>query len=139
MVPLGPRRGRLASLGLLAGMLVASVLAYPSLPARIAVHFGASGTPEGFLAKPAGVLVLPGFAALLVALSRYGGASPLRSGELTPGVLVVVTGSFAYLHLVVIAWNFGVGVPPVLAVLPAVVAVLVAVVYASARGGATGD
>ncbi|HEY3798213.1 MAG TPA: SdpI family protein [Caulobacteraceae bacterium] len=63
-------RWNLLALGLIAGAALVGLWAYQALPANalIAVHFGLNGEPNGFMPKPAGLVMLPVIGALVVTL-----------------------------------------------------------------------
>lgn len=93
--------------------VLVSALAYDSLPATLAIHFDASGSPDQTLAKPLALALTPALAALLVVLFRVLPAiDPLGENvESFQGyydrIAVMAVGVVGYVHLVVVAWNLG--------------------------------
>lgn len=93
--------------------VVVSVASYPELPERLAIHFDASGTADGYMDKPLGLALLPAVAAGVVVMFKIlPTIDPLgenfakfeRYYDLTA---VVVVGVLAYAQGVVVAWNLG--------------------------------
>lgn len=109
------------------GVLVAAALVgaalYRRLPSPMAVHFGASGRPDGFAPRPVGVLAVPALGVGILALSDL-----TSSGDaLSPAFFLALAAFLAYVQGVVLAWNLGSRVNVAYAVLPALGAFLVAV------------
>ncbi len=121
--------------------VVVSAFVYPDLPEQMAIHFGSSGEPDSFVAKPIAVALLPVLAVGMVALFKVlPRLDPL--GENFEAfqayydlVAVVVVGVLAYVQGLVLAWNLGYDVPITRAIVPmlAVVYYVVGVVIENAR------
>lgn len=98
--------------GLSVGVLIAATLiglaAWDWLPARMAIHFDAGATPDGFASKPVALLAVPAVGLLTVgllrAIPRVGSSAP-RDPFAVSGLLVASL--LAYTHLLVVAWNLG--------------------------------
>ena len=120
------------SVALLVGAALAGLALLPSLPGRIAVHFGSGGAPDGYLAAPLGVVLVPVIG--LLALGAVRGVVPLGRDVPAPSWFGLALAAFlAYVHGVVLAWNLGLAVNVTLFVLPAV-AVVVVLAFAIDRG-----
>jgi len=121
---------------LLAGGLVvlgglAGVVAWPALPAEMAIHFGPAG-PDRFVPKLQGVLLVPalGLATILfVWITERTPADPLVTAL---GVLFLGV-TLTYVHGLVLLWNLGVSVDVTAAVAPILVGAA-ALVYLQYRG-----
>lgn len=93
--------------------VVASVVASPELPAELAIHFDASGTPDTVVSKTLGLALMPLIGAGVVALFRVLPAiDPLGENvaefqRYYDLVAVVTVGVVAYAHAVVLVWNLG--------------------------------
>lgn len=113
LTPMDLDRRDLAGLGIVLLTAAVSVVAYPSLPGRMAIHFDAASQPDSFVAKPLALAFSPLLAAGVVALFRIlPSIDPL--GENVANfqryydlVAVVTVGVVAYAHLVVVVWNLG--------------------------------
>jgi uncharacterized membrane protein len=97
---------------LLALATLAGVALWSQLPAEVAIHFSASGTPDNYVPKAVGVLMLPaimlGTLAVLRLALRFDPPSDPMTGP------VVTVGTMAFLgavHVLVLAWNAGYPVP----------------------------
>jgi uncharacterized membrane protein len=117
---LGPRNLRQTALGglaLVGGAVVASALAWPSLPAEMTIHWDASGTADGDTPRAVGAVFLPavalGILALLLALPRI---DPLGSNieqfrEAYDGFVLLMMTYLVGVHGIVLAVNLGYDVP----------------------------
>jgi uncharacterized membrane protein len=136
-MPRKPHTSDLVAGGLVAAMVLASVLSYPDLPATLAVQFGSDGTVTNTLSKPVGAFVVPAVTAGAVVLSRVGPRLGLGSGSRESAdlgvVLVGVVG--AYAHGLVLLWNLGTRFDPLVAVLPLGILVVGVVAYRVLGGG----
>lgn len=113
-----------AAVAVLAAVTVCGLLLYGRLPARMTIHFGPTGRPDGYAPRLVGVLAVPAIGgAVIVAprLFRTGGDAVASSLVLAVAVFL------AYVQAVVLAWNVGYRVNVVYAVLPALAAFLVVV------------
>jgi hypothetical protein len=126
-----------ADLGALAAVVVSLVVglaALPALPGEVAVQWAADGSPNTVLPAVPGVLLTPAVALLAFAYLRGGALLPGRQAELRSTTGLAVVAAVAYLQVALVALNLGVSVNPLVAVAPAVVAVLAAT-YAEHSGG----
>lgn len=122
-----------ASLGLVAVGATLSLLLYARLPDQMAVHWSASGRPDGYVGKqvgafavPAAALAVAGVLALAPRVEPLGeNVEPLR--EQYNAFVVATTGFLLSVHLLVLAANLAPGLPVTLTVAPAVGALLYAV------------
>lgn len=135
------RSADLTAYTLLAGAVLAGPLLWGQLPERMAIHFGAGGEPDNFVAKPLGVVLAPlvGLGGVLV--TRYA-PDWLRRGYTAPEVenlAVVFLGAVvAYAQGFVYAWNLGYRLDTAVVAVPVLVAALALVVYSYTRGSVTG-
>ncbi|MFA1611154.1 DUF1648 domain-containing protein [Halobellus rubicundus] len=112
------------SAAVLVGAAVVGIALLPSLPDRIAVHFGAGGSPDNYLSAPLGVVLVPAIG--LVTLAAVRGLLPLGNDVPPPPWFgLALAGFLAYVHGVVLAWNLGYRVNVTLLVLPAVAVIVV--------------
>ncbi|SFR43258.1 DUF1648 domain-containing protein [Halogeometricum limi] len=104
-----------AAYAVLAVATVAGLLAYPSLPERMAVHFGVGGQPDGYAPRLFGVLVVPvvGLVVLGVMQQVSTPADPIPDA-----FLLALAAFLAYVHGVVLAWNLGYRFNVLYAILP---------------------
>ena len=65
------RSADLVAYTLLVGAALAGVLLWPTLPDSMAIHFGAGGEPDSFVAKPIAVVLAPAIGVASVLLIRY--------------------------------------------------------------------
>jgi uncharacterized membrane protein len=122
------KRRALAGFGIVVLSALASALAYPDLPGRMAIHFTAEGTPDSYLDRTYAVALLPvlevaiiGMYALLPRIDPLG--ENIADFEKYYDLAAVVTVAIlAYVHVAVLGYNlgyeFGMGqvVAPLLAV-----------------------
>jgi uncharacterized membrane protein len=94
---------------LLVGAALAGVLLWPALPESMAIHFGAGGEPDSFIAKPIAVILTPAIGVASVLLVRYAPewASRTRSPHVETLSVVFVGSVIAYVQGFVYAWNLG--------------------------------
>lgn len=100
------RRADLIAVGLIAAGVLAGVLAWPSLPDQVAIHWN-GGSPDSYVAKPVAVLGIPAFGAATVAFTRVAPDSLTNTpagGDATVLFLGVV---FAWVEGIVVLWNLG--------------------------------
>ncbi|WP_324665421.1 DUF1648 domain-containing protein [Haloarcula sediminis] len=99
-----------AGISLLAALL--GVALWPQLPGEVAIHFSASGTPDNYVPKAVGVVLLP--ALMLVTQLVLKGAmavDPPSHPQTGPVITVATTGFLGLVHAFVLAWNAGYPVP----------------------------
>lgn len=135
------RSADLAASALLAGSVLAGLLLWGQLPDRMAIHFGAGGAPDSFVAKPLGVVLAPAVGLGGVLVTRYA-PDWLRRSHTAPEVenlAVVFLGAvIAYAQGFVYAWNLGYRLDAAVVAVPVLVAALALVVYSYIRGHTTG-
>jgi len=115
------RRFDLLAVSLMAIPAVAAIVVWDSLPAEMAIHWNASGTPDNAVAKPLATLGLPLFGVATVAFVRLAPDS-LTS---TPGgdtISVLFLGVvFSWVETLVLVWNLGYRFNVALATVPVLV------------------
>ncbi|MBV0903826.1 DUF1648 domain-containing protein [Haloarcula salina] len=121
----------LASAAVVALTAVGGIAVWPRLPAKTAIHFSASGTPDIYVSKSVGVALLPAVMALtlliLDAAFRLDPPATPRIG----GVVAVATMAFmGSIHGLVLGWNLGYAVPFDLVLVGSLVWALALVAYA---------
>jgi len=97
-----------ASLALVALAALAGVAVWPRLPAEMAIHFSASGTPDNYVPKAVGVALVP--AIMLATLLVIEGAmrvDPPADSRTVDAVTVATMAFVAAVHGLVLAWNLG--------------------------------
>ncbi|MFB6169336.1 MAG: DUF1648 domain-containing protein [Haloferacaceae archaeon] len=101
------RPADLTAYALLCGSVLLGVVLWPALPARTAVHFGAGGAPDGYLAGPVGVVLVPATSVGAVLLVRHGPTwASSSSGPVVEDASVLFVGvTVAGLRAFVYAWN----------------------------------
>lgn len=109
---------RLTAGVLIAGVATAaSALALPDLPARVAIHFDASGTPNDYASQAVAAAFVPAFMLCLLALFEgVVRVDPLRenlraSEGVYDGVVIVTLAFLAFVHGLLLAYNVGYAVP----------------------------
>jgi len=125
---------------LLVGAALAGVLLWPALPDSMAIHFGAGGEPDSFIAKPIAVILTPAIGVASVLLVRYAPewASRTRSPHVETLSVVFVGSVIAYVQGFVYAWNLGYR-PSIWVVLgPVLLAAAAFVAYTYTREGTPG-
>lgn len=124
------------ALGALALAVGAGVALWPRLPAEMAVHFDANGTPDNYASKPVGVLLAPAIGLVAVGVVRYAGrADPTADPRVLAVAVVFVGGLIAYVQGLVLAYNLGHGFSMTVALAPVFVAAAALVGYALYREG----
>lgn len=99
--------------GIVLLMTLAAALVYPRLPERMAVHFSAGGQPDGYLARPLAVALLPGVAATVLVLFKIVPAIDPLGGNIErfqryyDFFVGFAAGILAYVHGLVLAYNVG--------------------------------
>lgn len=108
---------------------VASALAAPELPAEMAIHFDASGDPDGYVDRPLALASMPllatGLVALFAAIPRVDplGENIAEFRGAYDALAVGTIALLAYVHGLVLAYNLGTEFDVTVAVAPAVAAV----------------
>jgi uncharacterized membrane protein len=103
------RAADLAAYALLVGAALAGVPLWPVLPDSMAIHFGAGGEPDSFVAKPIAVVLAPAIGVASVLLVRYAPAwaSQARTPYVETLTVVFIASVIAYVQGFVYAWNLG--------------------------------
>ncbi|WP_134670846.1 SdpI family protein [Halorussus marinus] len=107
------RQSYAVGLALVAVGVVASALASPEMPARMATHWNAAGVADGRTPKVIALATIPavsaGLLALFAVLPRLDplGENVAAFREQYDAFVVLVVGMLTYLHLLVLAWNAG--------------------------------
>lgn len=90
----------------------AGLVALPSLPASIAIHFDAGGTPDSFVPRTLGVLLIPLLMVGTFVVLTLARRSDPPADERTFAVVTAATMVFfAAIQGFVLAWNLGYAVP----------------------------
>ncbi|WP_277556177.1 DUF1648 domain-containing protein [Halobaculum limi] len=131
------RPADVGSIAAIALSLVVGLVAFPALPAEVAIQWAADGSPNTVLPVLPGISVIPAFALLAFVYLRGGTFFKGRNAELEPTTGLAVVAGVAYLQVALITLNLGVAVSPLVAVAPAVAVILVAT-YAGRFGAAGG-
>jgi len=103
--------------GALSGALIAlavlvSLALWPRLPAEVAIHFPASGTPDNYVAKSLGVALLPVVMVLTFVFMQLVVRYDPPADPRVPAVVTVATmGFLGTLHVLVLGWNLGYPMP----------------------------
>lgn len=121
-------------------LLVVAALAgaavWDSLPAEMAIHFDASGTPDNFVPRPVGVFLTPGIGLGTVAFMRgMARVDPSADQRTLSAAVVVTAGIIAYVHGLVLAYNLGYRFEMTATLVPVFLAVAGLVGYAVHREG----
>ena len=112
MLPASSRTDTLAAVAV-ALTALAGVALWPRLPAEVAIHFSASGTPDNYVPKAVGVVLLPAIMLVTLAVLRIAlQADPPAHPQTGPVVVLATTGFLGVVHLLVLGWNAGYAVPP---------------------------
>ena len=99
-----------ASLVALAAL--AGVALWPQLPAEVAIHFSATGTPDSYVPKAIGVALLPALMLVTLFVLKVAlAADPPEHPRTGPVVVLSTTAFLGVLHVLVLAWNAGYEVP----------------------------
>lgn len=90
--------------------LAVAALSYPYLPETIAVHWNASGTPDGYASRAVGLGLFVGLVAGLYLLHRFGPAvdplsRSLRTVDGYDAFVSLVLAFLVYVEVLVVAWN----------------------------------
>lgn len=110
---LSTRTARVLGSGLVVASLAASAVAWPDLPAEMAVHWNAAGEVDDTAPRAVGALVVPLLAAgLLVVFEAIPRIDPLGENVAAfrgyyNGLVAVVLGLLAVVHAVLLAVNLG--------------------------------
>ena len=124
----------LLAVALMAIPAVAALLVWDALPAEMAIHWNAAGTPDNTAAKPLATFGLPLFGAATVAAVRLlpDSLTSTPGGETVTILFVGVV--FAWVETLVLGWNLGYRFNVTLATLPVLVVAAGLVWYAVRTG-----
>jgi len=106
------RTTTVVTLALVVGSTAIGLLVWSRLPAEMAIHFSATGTPDTYVSKPIGVFLLP--AIMLGTLVFLAGAfrvDPPDDPRIASVTAVSTMGFMAAVQGLVLAWNLGYPVP----------------------------
>jgi uncharacterized membrane protein len=127
------------AVALLALSALAGLALWPSLPNEMAIHFGASGTPDNFVEKPLGVLLAPVIGVGALAFVRLASRVDPTADRRVLDVSVLFLGAtIAFVQSFVLAWNLGVRLNPMVVVVPVLAGALLLTLYAVKRDGLLG-
>jgi len=97
---------------LIAVPVAAGVAVWSRLPAEMAIHFSATGTPDNYVPKPVGVFLVPVVMLFTLAVIRAAfRADPPDDSQIEPVVTVSSIALLSAVQLLVLAWNLGYSVP----------------------------
>ena len=100
------RRADRIAVGLVAVAALAGLLAWPSLPDQVAIHWS-GGSPDRYVAKPLAVLGLPALGAAAVAFTRLAPDSLTNTPGGDDATVLFLGVVFVWVQGVVILWNMG--------------------------------
>ena len=127
-------RSDLVASGLLVAAAFVGVVFWESLPAEMAIHFDASGTPDSYVSKPVGVVLAPAIGLASIAFTRVAvRADPSSDPVIENATIYFLGGVVSYVHLLVIAYNLDYRFSMTVALGPVFVAAGVLVVWAIYR------
>ncbi|EMA20128.1 DUF1648 domain-containing protein [Haloarcula argentinensis] len=103
-----PDRADIVS-GVIVGLTtMAGLTVWSHLPAEVAIHFSASGTPDTYVSKPVGVALMP--ALMLATLLVLKGAFRFDPPDVPQVAATITVATMAFMsavHGLVLAWNLG--------------------------------
>ncbi|MBV0924332.1 DUF1648 domain-containing protein [Halomicroarcula limicola] len=121
---------------LIALTALAGVVLYPRLPAKVAIHFSASGTPDNYVSKAVAVTLLPALMLATLCLIEVAMRADPPDDPRTGAVVTVATMALmAAVHGLVLAWNLSYPVPFDLVLLGVAVWTVAVCGYAVRREG----
>lgn len=87
-----------------------AAVAYPHLPARIAIHWDAAGRPDGYASRLVGLAIPVALVAGLYVLHRFVPSvdplsSTLRQTPWYDGFVALLLAFLVYVELLIVAWN----------------------------------
>lgn len=124
------RRVDLVAIGMIAVTTAVGVYFWTDLPAQLAIHWGASGSPDTVVSKPLALLGIFLFGAATVGFTRIAPPS-LTNTPGGPDVAILFVGLvFAWVQGTIIVWNLGYRFDIGLAVVPILVLAGALVAYA---------
>jgi len=105
-------RADIASGALIALTALAGFAVWSRLPAEVAIHFSASGTPDNYVSKSVGVVLMP--VLMLATLIVLKGAFRYDPPEVPRVAATITIATMAFMSAIyglVLAWNLGYPVP----------------------------
>jgi len=100
------QRSDLIASGLLVAAALVGVVFWESLPAEMAIHFDAGGTPNSYVSKPVGVMLAPAIGLASIAFTRVAvRVDPASDPVIENAAIYFLGGVVSYVHLLVIAYN----------------------------------
>ncbi len=105
---------------------VLGIALYPALPERIATHWGANGEVNGYAPKSFGLFFMPMLSLLLVGLFLLiPKIDPMKANiekfrAYYDSFIISFLLFLFYIHILTLAWNFGIRFNMTLAILPAI-------------------
>ncbi|WP_157972591.1 DUF1648 domain-containing protein [Saliphagus sp. LR7] len=102
------RRADRIGLGIIGGVTVVGLVLVPRLPAEVAIHFTAGGTPDNYVPRLVAVFSVPGIALATILLIR--GAArldPPTDPRSIDAVIIGMASMLSAIYLLVLAWNLG--------------------------------
>jgi len=128
------RRFDLLAVALMAIPAVAALLVWDALPAEMAIHWNAAGTPDNTVSKPLATLGLPLFGVATVAAVRLLPDSLTSTPGGDTATVLFVGVVFVWVETLVLVWNLGYRFNVTLATLPVLVLAAGLVWYALRTG-----
>jgi len=105
-------RADIASGALIALTALAGFAVWSRLPAEVAIHFSASGTPDSYVSKSVGVVLMPvlmlATPIVLKGAFRY---DPPEVPQVAATITIATMAFMGGIHGLVLAWNLGYPVP----------------------------
>lgn len=84
------------------------VVLLPRLPAEMAIHFTAGGSPDRYVSRLVGIFVVPGAMALALAAVRLAyQTDPPTDPDIMPVMTNGILGMLSVTHIAVLLWNLG--------------------------------
>ncbi|AEM58313.1 hypothetical protein HISP_13870 [Haloarcula hispanica N601] len=124
-------RTDIASGAIIALTALAGVAVWSRLPAEVAIHFSASGTPDNYVSKPVGVVLMPALMlATLIVLKLAFRYDPPDVPRVAATITVATMAFMSGIHGLVLAWNLGYSVPFDIVLVGSLVWTVVMVAYA---------
>ncbi|KAA9399767.1 DUF1648 domain-containing protein [Haloarcula sp. CBA1130] len=124
-------RADIASGAIIVSTVLAGLAVWSHLPAEVAIHFSASGTPDNYVSKPAGIVLMPalmlGTLTVLKVAFRY---DPPDVPRVAATITVATMAFMSAIQGLVLAWNIGYPIPFDLVLVGSLVWAVVVVGYA---------
>lgn len=102
------RRADVASVLIIALTALAGFAVWSRLPAEVAIHFSASGTPDNYVSKSVGVVLMPVLMlATLIVLKGAFRYDPPEVPRVAATITIATMAFMGAIHGLVLAWNLG--------------------------------